>query len=166
MDAEDIGDTPAVRDSEDSPSHHAARPQSVSERSQAVSQTSQRLYPIRSSGSSAASRLSSVVQQFDPIRQQFAPAYFVRPMSWYCMRLVRYQVTEVLDMWQVPVPWWRPNVESDAVDVESFLAPMSRTVWRVFAHAPGMHRGCARSEEGVFEIAQDPHGRWILLRMY
>ena len=134
-------------------------------------------YPIRTYGSSAGGRVVSMTQTFDSERGGFAPATFVRGESAHGMRLLTYVVMEILDMWQVPVPWWRPGMSTDVVgdvvgdvdqgceDSSAQMAPMSRTVWRVLA-VPSISLAGRHICGGVMDLAQDPDGTWSVVRIH
>jgi len=120
-------------------------------------------YPVRAGGSSAGGRLMSVTEAFSPERKGFVPATFRRGIPGRQMRVVTYLVAAVVDMWQVPVPWWEPVPGCD--DVAAVLASMSRTVWRVEAIPAVSYAGhhiCA----SVLDIACDPDGTWSVVRIH
>ena len=120
-------------------------------------------YPVRVGGSSAGGRLMSVTEAFSSERKGFVPATFRRGIPGRQMRVVTYLVAAVVDMWQVPVPWWEPAPECD--DAAAVLASMSRTVWRVQAIPAVSYAGhhiCA----SVLDIACDPDGTWSVVRIH
>ncbi|NBO45556.1 MAG: hypothetical protein EBU85_00805 [Actinobacteria bacterium] len=135
-------------------------------------------YPVRAFGSSAGGRLVRMTQTFDSERGGFVPETFIRGASVRGMRLLTYVVTDIIDVWQVPVPWWRTDAQgvgggdgdaceqsADSADVHAQLAPMSRTVWRVAA-IPVISFAGYHICGGVMDIAHDPDGTWSVVRVH
>lgn len=137
-------------------------------------------YPVRTFGSSAGGRLVRMSQTFNSERGGFVPETFIRGASVRGMRLLTYVVTDIIDVWQVPVPWWRADTQAvgdgdyggdaceqsvDSADVHAQLAPMSRTVWRVSA-IPVISFAGYHMCGGVMDIAHDPDGTWSVVRVH
>lgn len=133
-------------------------------------------YPVRAFGSNAGGRLVRMSQTFDSERGGFVPETFIRGVSARGMRLLTYVVTDIIDVWQIPVPWWRADASEieggdareqavDAADVHTQLAPMSRTVWRVAA-TPAVSFAGYHICGAVMDIAHDPDGTWSVVRIH
>ena len=129
-------------------------------------------YSVRAFGSSAGSRLVRMTQCFDPGRGGFVPETFIRGVSSHGMRLLTYVVAEIIDVWQIPIPWWKSDGHvvteengQDCIDREWVIAPLARTVWRVSA-IPTISFAGYHMCGSVMDIAHDPDGTWSVVRIH
>ena len=112
------------------------------------------------------SGLACVLQEFSPTHGMWVPSRFSRVVCGRWQRLVTCVVEEVLDVWHVPIAWWRTDGGTASGLSDMAAVPDQRVVWRVLATpviaAAGVHI-CAG---GIVDIAQEPDGTWSVVRVH